>query len=266
MQKIAFFDIDGTLTSELDGSVPDSAVLAIRRARANGHLMFINTGRCYQNIEQRFRSIGFDGYVAGCGTNIYYHEQELFHLAQTHEVTMEILQAAREADVDIIFESREEVVFDLTRRLHHPDAMKLYYSFCDKHYDMSHELTAEDFVCDKFVIWFQNESQLERFRQTSDRYFECIDRGVDFKEFVPHGYSKATGIQFLLEHFHLPLEQAYAFGDSNNDLPMLKFVPHSVVMGNAEDSKLLNIADHVAAKASEGGIAKALEELGFLGE
>ena len=35
MQKIAFFDIDGTLTSELDGSIPDSAVLAVRRARGN---------------------------------------------------------------------------------------------------------------------------------------------------------------------------------------------------------------------------------------
>lgn len=264
MQKIAFFDIDGTLTSELDGSIPDSAVLAVRRARGNGHLMFINTGRCFQNVEERFRSIGFDGYVAGCGTNIYYHDQELFHLAQSHEVTMEILQAAREADVDILLESREEVVFDMTRGLRNPKAVKLYYSFRDKHYDMSHEVTAEDFVCDKFVVWFQKMSQLEQFRKVSDRYFECIDRGEDFKEFIPKGYSKATGIQFLLEHFHLPLEQAYAFGDSNNDLTMLNFVPHSVVMGNAEDPHLLQIADYVTDKASEDGIAKALEKLGFL--
>ena len=59
--KIAFFDIDGTLTSEVDGSLPDSAILAIRQARANGNLMFINTGRCYQNVEPRFMEIGFDG-------------------------------------------------------------------------------------------------------------------------------------------------------------------------------------------------------------
>jgi hydroxymethylpyrimidine pyrophosphatase-like HAD family hydrolase len=70
-RKIAFFDIDGTLTSEVDGSIPASAIRSIREARANGHLMFINTGRCFQNVEQRFRDIGFDGYVCGCGTNIY---------------------------------------------------------------------------------------------------------------------------------------------------------------------------------------------------
>lgn len=264
MQKIAFFDIDGTLTSEVDGSIPDSVVIAIRHARANGHLMFINTGRCFQNVEQRFKSIGFDGYVAGCGTNIYYQEQELFHKGQSHEVTLEIVETARRLNVDVVFESREEVVFDSSRKLVSPNAKRLYYTFCDKHYDMSHEVTAEDFTCDKFVAWFQEDSQMEKFIEVSDRYFDCIDRGVRFREFVPKGYSKATGIRFLLEHFHLPLEQAYAFGDSNNDLPMLKFVPHSVVMGNAEDQKLLEIADYVTDKASQDGIAKALEHLGFL--
>jgi len=64
MKKIAFFDIDGTLTSEIDGSLPESAIHAIRRARTFGHLMFINTGRCFQNVEPRFRRIGFDGYAA----------------------------------------------------------------------------------------------------------------------------------------------------------------------------------------------------------
>ena len=44
MKKIAFFDIDGTLTSEIDGSLPKSAINAIRHARTFGHLMFINTG------------------------------------------------------------------------------------------------------------------------------------------------------------------------------------------------------------------------------
>lgn len=71
MKKIAFFDIDGTLTSETDGTIPESAITAIRAARANGHLIFINTGRCFQNVEKRFLSIGFDGLVCGCGTNIY---------------------------------------------------------------------------------------------------------------------------------------------------------------------------------------------------
>ena len=93
MKKIAFFDIDGTLTSEIDGSIPVSAIEAIRAARANGNLMFINTGRCFQNVEERFRSIGFDGLVCGCGTNIYCEDREILHVSQTHDVTMELRAA-----------------------------------------------------------------------------------------------------------------------------------------------------------------------------
>lgn len=64
-RKIAFFDIDGTLTSEIDGSIPADTKAAITEARANGNLMFINTGRCFQNVERRFREVGWDGYVCG---------------------------------------------------------------------------------------------------------------------------------------------------------------------------------------------------------
>ena len=94
MKKIAFFDVDGTLTSEIDGSIPQSAIDAIREARAAGNLMFINTGRCFQHVEPRFREIGFDGYICGCGTNIYCDDKELLHIGQTHETMMEILYQA----------------------------------------------------------------------------------------------------------------------------------------------------------------------------
>ena len=47
MKKIAFFDVDGTLTSEIDGSIPQSTIDAIREARAAGNLMFINTGTAF---------------------------------------------------------------------------------------------------------------------------------------------------------------------------------------------------------------------------
>lgn len=263
MKKLAFFDIDGTLTSEKNGSIPDSAVTAIRAARNEGNLMFINTGRCFQNVEERFRAIGFDGYVCGCGTNIYYKNQELLYKGQSHEVTMQILKQARKTEADILFESKTEVVFDMERPLRNPEAKRQYASFQAKHYDMSHNPEAEDFTCDKFVIWFEADSQLEEFRKVSDLHFDCIDRGKHFREFVPHHYSKATGIQFLLDYFGMTKEAAYAFGDSNNDLSMLNFVPNSVAMGNAESESIFGQVLYVTAKASEDGIKKALEHFSF---
>lgn len=264
MKKIAFFDIDGTLTSELDGTVPESAIAAIRGARANGNLMFLNTGRCFQNVEKRFRDVGFDGYVCGCGTNLYCGGREILHVAQTHEITMQLLQKARETGIDILFESRMKIAFDLSRPLSHPNAIRQYEAFAARNYAMPEDLENPNFFCDKFVIWYERPEQLASFREVSDLYFSCIDRGGTFREFVPHGYSKATGIQLVLDYYGLQKEDAYAFGDSNNDLPMLSFLPNSVAMGNAAPASLFGQVSYVTAKASEDGIKLALEHFGFI--
>lgn len=44
-QKLIFLDIDGTLLPPGEMTVPDSAVEALHRARANGHKLFLCTGR-----------------------------------------------------------------------------------------------------------------------------------------------------------------------------------------------------------------------------
>lgn len=263
-RKIAFFDIDGTLTSEVDGSVPESAIEGIRRARAKGHLMFLNTGRCFQNVEGRFREVGFDGYVCGCGLNIYCDGRELLYVPMPRPVKEEMLAQARLTGGDILFESRTGVAYDLSKPLRSEGALQQYRIFVDRGYDMTIRPEQPDFVADKFVVWFYGLRQLEEFRKVSDQYFTCIDRGGYFREFVPYGYSKATGLQFVLDHYGLSLEDAYGFGDSNNDLTMLRYLKHSVVMGNTESEELLSCASFVTGKASRDGLYYALEQLGFL--
>lgn len=267
-RKIAFFDIDGTITSEIDGSIPQSTIDSIRQAQANGHLMFINTGRCMQNVEERFREIGFDGYICGCGTNIYCKEndslKEILYIQQSHEIATEILQHARKFSLDLLFESKKEVRFDTSRPLITTGGKRQYQAFVNRNYDMSHDPEALDFTCDKFVIWFSDLNDLETFRKVSDQNFICIDRGGNFREFIPHGYSKATGIQRVLDYYGLTLDDAYALGDSNNDLSMLSYVKNSIAMGNSEPTSLFEQVSYVTAKSSENGIAQALKHFEFL--
>ena len=267
-RKIAFFDIDGTLTSEIDGSVPADAADAIRMARSNGNLMFLNTGRCMQNVEERFRKVGFDGYVCGCGTNIYCTEkdllQKILYVQQNHEITSLILNHARKFPLDILFESKKEVRFDTSHPLLTQGGIRQYNAFVARNYDMSHDPESSDFTCDKFVIWFQNIEDLPAFREVSDDYFECINRGGNFREFVPLGFSKATGIQAVLDYYGLTLDDAYAFGDSNNDLSMLSYVKHSIAMGNSSPESLFSKVSYVTGRSSEGGISQALSHFHFI--
>ena len=43
-RKIIFLDVDGTLV-DYEGRLPDSAARAVQQARANGHWVYICTGR-----------------------------------------------------------------------------------------------------------------------------------------------------------------------------------------------------------------------------
>ena len=77
---------------------------------------------------------------------------------------------------------------------------------------------------------------------------------------VPKGHSKATGIDFVLNHFNIDDKNSYAFGDSNNDIDMLKHVGVGVAMGNAND--LVKAAsDFVTDTINDDGIFKALKNL-----
>ena len=58
-RKMLFFDIDGTIVAEGTEYLPKSTVKAIRRARENGHLAFINTGRTLFSIDDFLKEIGF---------------------------------------------------------------------------------------------------------------------------------------------------------------------------------------------------------------
>ena len=44
-KKIIFFDIDGTLISDKNYTIPDSTVTALKELKSKGNLAFINTGR-----------------------------------------------------------------------------------------------------------------------------------------------------------------------------------------------------------------------------
>ncbi|MBO5104028.1 MAG: HAD hydrolase family protein, partial [Ruminococcus sp.] len=101
------------------------------------------------------------------------------------------------------------------------------------------------------------ESDMKTFNREVGRYFSIIDRGNGFYENVPLGFSKATAIDLILEKLSIPYENAYAIGDSMNDLPMLKAVPNSIAMGGSE--KLYSCVSYITSEIEKDGIYNALE-------
>lgn len=265
-QGILFFDIDGTILTE-DGTrrIPESTRRGIQEAKGKGHLLFVNTGRVYLNIEPLIRDLGFDGYVCGCGTNIYYHGKELFHNQLPQTLCRETVAITRQCHMATLFEASDVNAFD-----HSMEGNRKYRELI-RYFSESGRAMLDvedpDFHFDKFTGWFPLEQDMQVFYSFIKGQFDYIDRGRDGKygmcEIVPCGYSKGTGIRYLLDYFGLPLENSYAFGDSTNDLPMLTYAAHAVAMGGSA-AVVQEAVEYVTDGIEEDGLYHAMQHYGLV--
>lgn len=211
-RKALFFDVDGTLLSEITHQVPESAKRALSEARKRGNLVFINSRRGY----------GFDGLLEATEGN--YFREELSWIPKVNEF--------RKAQVATGF------VVDK--------------GWNDNSYDY-----------DKLCVMADEHSDRDGLFHFLESDMVVIDRGDDFYECVPKGYSKATAIEWTLRHYGIDFEDAYVFGDSSNDLSMFEYAKHAVLMGR-HDAVLEPYATFVTKTVEEDGIEYAMKELGLI--
>ena len=254
-----FFDIDGTLLSEVTGQVPESAKQALARARSCGHLVFVNTGRAYSQLKKIQEMLDVDGWLCGCGTYIVAEGRELYYHALSEEQRRHICRAIEEADMDGILEGREgcyvgspESRFPEGRRIREGLAFAI----------RSMDWNAECGQAEKFCGIADEQSDRTGFFRSLGLDIQVIDRGDNFYECVPEGHSKATAIDVILKEYGLNLKDAYVFGDSANDLPMFEHVPNAIAMGK-HSSELEPYTSFFTKTVEQDGIWYAMEKLGL---
>ncbi len=261
MHKIAFFDVDGTLvTDDSEHYIPDSTRRAIHLARECGHLLFVNTGRPLVNVDADIRSLGFDGFVCGCGTYVECDGKELFYQTVPRDICRKMVELVRACNASPLYERRDAFFFDSTLRVL-PMLAELKHSFRMQEKNVTREVDDEIFGFDKFVICYDEQTDLDRFKEEIAPYFAYIDRGYGFAEMVPLACSKATGMKRLLAYYGVDKSHSYAIGDSLNDLPMFESAGTCIAMGNGE--KLIPYADYVTDTLEDDGIWNALAHFGF---
>ena len=259
---VIFFDIDGTLVTEDErGLIPESTRTADAETRKRGNLTFINSGRTAFNISPRVKELGFDGYLLGCGTYIEYQGNVILSNNLEKSFCNNIAQKMRECCITPVYEHRDGYFFD--DKCPVSDGLKHFMeTFVDSGIDISRRVEDKEFIFDKFVVWCSKDTDMERFRREVSPYFDIIDRGGGFYENVPKGFSKATAIDVILRKLKIPVSEAYAIGDSMNDLPMLKAVPNSIAMGGAE--VIYPYVSYITTPIEEEGIANALRHFGLI--
>lgn len=255
-RKLIFFDVDGTIITR-DHRVPSSAVQAIHDAQSKGNLCIVNTGRPFTHIEPAVTAIGFDGYICSCGQYILLGDQCLLHDRVDPELSRAIVELVRRCNMEAIYEAEEGIFYDLTRPMENSHVIGSFQRYQALGFDVTASIDVPGFQFDKFCVYPRTGCNLEAFTDFVSRYFQIIHREHGMLEMVKLGCSKETGIHLVMDHLKCRREDCYAIGDSTNDIPMLRCVPHSIAMGHAP-AELKSMASYVTDGIEQDGLAKAL--------
>ncbi len=257
-KKILFFDIDGTILSQTY-EVSESTKHAIRQAQANGHILMINTGRVNSFIDKTVLNLGFDGFICGCGTHIIYRGEVLFHTELSKDLIQTLIKDLRKYRIEAVLEGSRKVYYDYNST---SPIITSMIDLVNKNQFSVGSWDEQDIRFDKLCIWPEDDKALPFYEKYKD-ILDFIDREGRLYEIVPKGYSKASGIEFMLKKLGIPHENTYAFGDGENDLPMLTYAKHSIAMGNSPQS-IKDIVTYVTEDVDRGGIEQALKHFNLI--
>lgn len=84
-----------------------------------------------------------------------------------------------------------------------------------------------------------------------------------FFDVIPKGSKKSGGIDKIIAHYGIRLEETIAFGDGGNDIDMLQHAGIGIAMGNAADN-VKTAADYVTTSVDNDGILNALKHFGII--
>ena len=89
-----------------------------------------------------------------------------------------------------------------------------------------------------------------------------VQTAAVYLEVIPADIDKGEGLRRACDAAGIDIAGVVAFGDSENDIPMLRAAGMGVAMGNADEA-VKAAADRVTLSNNDNGIAAALVSLGL---
>lgn len=253
MPKALFFDIDGTLW-DFKNYIPESTREAIHRLKANGHLVFLCSGRCRAYIQNpALLQLGFDGIVSGCGTMAEYQGERLFYKTIPADLAVHTVETVRKYGFRPILEGAYHLYLDRFEFGQDAYGEKVIREMGDRLLPIN-ELWGKWEISK--LSCATNDADREGCFASLQKDYDYIIHNKNVVEMVPKGFHKGTGIQKVCEILNIGLADTFAFGDSVNDLGMFAAAGVSVAMGNGSD-EAKKAASYVTSPLLEDGIYNA---------
>ena len=263
MYKLAVFDLDGTLLTS-EHQVSSATYGALKDLKRNDIEVVISSGRPLPGVKKIQEQVGkelvryLSSFNGGKIVDSCQNGRVLFQAALSDEEVREITEWMLEKDVDINTYDDQNVL-----ALHQPK-----YPYMQYEADLvSLPIRVFDFrgrvLANKVMITGEPD-YLDRLRcelpADWENRFNIVKSAPYFLDFNPLEANKGDSLRNLAEVLAIKQEEIMAFGDQENDLPMIEWAGMGVAMGNAVLS-VKEAANYVTATNDEEGICQAVNHL-----
>ena len=252
MIRAVFLDFDGTVFSHSSAMIPPSTIEAVRKLRERGILVFLCTGRAIAEFEPfDLSELIVDGKVLSNGQMILDENDEIFYECPIEgELKEKIISLFEERRFPMYMITRDDIFLnDLNQTVLDVQASVSSGLPRIKEYEGEKVYMASAF--------FNCQEDIDTIYELSD-IAEITWWHAGAVDIVPKGFSKARGIDEMLRHCGVSLEESLAIGDGENDVDMLKHCAIGVAMGNAANITK-EAADYVTDDIDEDGLYNALK-------
>lgn len=273
--KALAFDLDGTILRS-DRTLSKRTLNALRSCKEQGRHIIIVTGRSLDSGEQYRKQLGITG------PHVYYNGAEVAEegniiFSRFIDPQLLLLSVKLARKMNLYFQ-----IFFPPNTIHIPGASGA---------GGSGEVLMTDKICKEAenyqrvsgvpVVAGDLEEHLARVPSAIKGMFISSEENLKivrpileeqyggavylartcptYLEVLTAGISKGTGLSFILDYLHLKKEQAIAFGDEENDLPMFEAAAFSAAPANAKESVRKEALFQIPSN-EEDGVAAFLEE------
>lgn len=268
--KLIALDLDGTLLNSKK-IITERTLRTLKLCAEKGIFIVPATGRTEEGIPEQLKKLPGVRYAVTTNGAVICDLQKKEVISRqgiTWEIVLELIELLKERpvmyDAYIMGRGKSEKRF-----LEHledynikPEICSLIRATRDEVPDLQEYIKKERCMVDKMNIMFRNKNDKALLRTELEKESRVLVTSSmpGNLEINAAGVTKGGGLALLRAYLGLKREETLAFGDGENDLPMILEAGIGVAMENAA-LFLKESADKIAASNDEDGVAVMLEEV-----
>lgn len=278
-KKICLIDVDGTLV-DYSGNLPQSAVDAVRAARANGHEVYACTGRSKAEMYQNILDIGLDGMIGGNGCYIESHDDVVFHQLIPADEERRLVDWLNGRGLAFYLECNSGLYGSPTFREDGRETMRLYAKGKGKPEEVYSKMEVTDAFPEMIFGADPYRDDVNKVSFILRSYQDHLDSAAAFPDLKAGTWggkgeaalfgdlgvkdiTKAFAVGKLCQWLGADPADTIAFGDAKVDIPMFEACGQSCCMGSGGDEAKA-AADYVTDDVDKDGLAKAFAHFGLV--